>query len=147
MKTLKIRLLIIVALFAVGFSQGNAQAVVDKDYVYSGPLVVTCTNNGQVEELVGELHQHAVFLYDKEGQMKRVVLSYVGGSYYSQIKDEHFDIHGASNLNFVGDWNLTRFYETVLLFGDKGTKILVKTKFTINQNGDLEMELFFEKCV
>ena len=147
MKTLKISMLIIVALLAVGFSKGNAQAVVNEDFVFDGPLAVTCTNNGQVEELVGILHQHAVFLYDKEGNMKRIICEYKEATYYSQILDEHFNIHGASNGNFAGDWNLTRFYDTFVLFGDKGTKILCKTKFVINQNGDLEMQLSFEKCI
>ena len=148
MKTRKIfiSLCFITAFLAVGLSKANAQVFQNKDYPWEGYLWVGCANGGQGEWLYGTLHQHLVVHFDKEGNQVKTHFNYIKSEFQGLESEEVFTVFGASNMGPTPN-SLFDFNEALILMGDKGTKVVIKTKWSVNLEGEWEMKLFFEKCI
>jgi len=144
MKTFKIIAVIFAVLIAAGFSKANAQAVQDKALSWTDCFYSECANNGNGEWICGTLIQHAVFRYNKDGSLKSIHCNYIESEFIGQSSGEVFTFIGASKGDFVKF--PFGFNETAILSGDKGTKVVIKTKFHVISEVEIVWELFFEKC-
>ena len=137
-------------LIAAGFSTINAQAYQDKNAQWTGWLWVGCANNGEGEWFYGTLYEHGVFGGQKYKDGWFAHWNYDKSSVFTgEISGEVLSVIGATNVKFNKlsegsmEWN-----EMLVFKGDKGTEILVKTKWHWNpEDNDYEMELFFENCL
>jgi hypothetical protein len=145
MKTLKIGFMIFAALIVAGFGQLNAQVLQEKDLEFYFCGWVGCANNGQGEDLCGTVHQHAVTHFDKDGNISWYHFNYDKSVFIGSKSGEVFTMFGASNMGILL-FSTNEFNETIQLRGDKGTKVVVKTKYHYTPENEFVMDLFFEKC-
>ncbi len=136
----------ITVLIAAGFINVKAQAFQERDLPWTGYLWAGCANGGQGELLYGTLHQHTVFQLDEAGNLKNAHFNYHHTSEFKGLEsNEIFKVYGASNMG-PDNQSPFIFVETLQLRGDMGTKVVIKTKWQLTQDGEFVMELFFEKC-